>query len=168
MKYAFVMGSSAFIVPTGVISYADEDTTQVILRVNKLWHDSDPNSYFSIDLDIRDKNGDGVILSDNKDLGTGLKIIEERKSIQVLAADGSNIIKVIQMDDETAMGLEHNITAEFEVNTPLAAIRIFGDFMTHGLHIMAENEKFYINDDGYATSALAGTDLRFTKAGVML
>ena len=168
MKYAFVMGSSAFIVPKGVIHYAGEDTTTEILRVNSLWHDNEPSSRFSIDLDIQDNDGNGVILSDNKALGTGLKVIEDRKSVQVLSADGTNIIKVIQMDDETAMGLEHNITAEFEVNLPLAAIRIFGDFVTHGLHILAENEKFYINDDGYATSALAGTDLRLTQDGVVL
>src|ERR1700744_2698053 len=168
MKYAFVMGSSAFIVPTGVIRYADEETNVEMLRVNSLWHDNDPNAHFSIDLDIRDKNGNGVIVSDNKALGTGVSVIADGKSVQVLDEDGVNIIKLIQMDDMTAMGLEHNITAEFEVNLPLAAIRIFGDFKTHNLHILAENEKFYINDDGYATSALAGNDLRFTPAGVLL
>lgn len=168
MKYAFVMGSSAFIVPSGVIRYADEDTNIEILKINSLWHDTELDSYFSIDLDIKDKNGNGVIVSDNKALGTGLKVIADRKSVQVLDESGVNIIKVIQMDDETAMGLEHNIIAEFEVNMPLAAIRIFGDFKTHDLHILAENEKFYVNDDGYATSALAGTDLRLTPSGVLL
>jgi hypothetical protein len=168
MKYAFVMGSSAFIVPTGVIRYADDDTNVEILKVNSLWHDNEPDSYFSIDLDIRDKDGNGVIVSNNKALGTGVSVIADGKSVQVLDESGTNIIKVLQMDDETAMGLEHNIVAEFEVNMPLAAIRIFGDFKTHGLHILAENEKFYINDDGFATSALAGNELRFTPAGMLL
>jgi hypothetical protein len=168
MKYAFVMGSSAFIVPNGVIRYADEDNTTEILRINSLWHDNVPNSIFSIDLDIKDKNGNGVIVSNNQALGTGVRVIADGKSVQVLDEKGVNIIKVIQMDDHTAMSLEHNITAEFEVNMPLAAIRIFGEFYTHNLHILAENEKFYINDDGYATSALAGTDLRFTPAGMLL
>lgn len=168
MKYAFVMGSSAFVVPHGVIRYADEDTSTDILRINSLWHDNDPNSFFSIDLDIKDKNGNGVILNNNKALGTGVRVIADGKSVQVLDENGVNIIKVIQMDDKTAMSLEHNIIAEFEVNMPLAAIRIFGDFMTHGLHILAENEKFYVNDDGYATSAMAGNDLRLTPAGMLL
>lgn len=168
MKYAFVMGSSAFVVPQGVIRYADEDIHTEILRINSLWHDNVPDSHFSIDLDIKDKNGNGVIVHDNKALGTGVRVIADGKSVQVLDEAGVNIIKVIQMDDKTAMSLEHNIIAEFEVNMPLAAIRIFGDFMTHDLHIMAENEKFYVNDDGYATSALAGKDLRFTPAGMVL
>ena len=168
MKYAFIFGTSAFIVPHGVINYADEDNTSEILRINSIWHDTDPSSFFSIDLDIRDSKGNGVIISANKALGDGVKVIEERKSVKVLGQDGSIIIKVQQLDDETAMSLEHNITAEFEVNMPLAVIRIFGDFTTHGLHIMAENEKLFINDIGYATVALAGNDLRFTSAGVVL
>jgi len=48
-------------------------------------------------------------------------------------------------------------------------IRISGDFVTEGLHISAENEKLFINDNGYATSALAGKgNLQFTEAGVIL
>jgi len=168
MKYAFVMGSSAFVVPKGVIRYADEDTSTEILKINSLWHDNVPDSRFSIDLDIKDRNGNGVIVHDNKALGTDIRVIADGKSVQVLDVNGINIIKVIQMDDKTAMSLEHNIIAEFEVNMPLAAIRIYGDFMTHDLHIMAENEKFYVNDDGYATAALAGNDLRFTPAGMVL
>lgn len=168
MKYAFVMGSSAFIVPNGAIHYADDDNNTEILRINSLWHDNEPDSVFSIDLDIKDTHGNGVIINNNKALGTGVQVIADGRSVQVLDENGINIIKVIQMDDQTAMSLEHNITAEFEVNMPLAAIRIFGDFYTHNLHIHAENEKFYINDDGYATSALTGNELRLTPAGMVL
>jgi len=66
------------------------------------------------------------------------------------------------------MGLEHNITAELEVNMPVVVIRVNGDFMAENLHILGENEKLFINDDGYATSALAGNSLRFTADGVVI
>jgi hypothetical protein len=168
MKYAFLLGTSAYIVPNGVISYADSENLKEIIKINSLWHDSEPASFLSIDLDIRDLNGNGVILSNNKALGNGVQVIEERKSVKVLALDGSTIIKVQQLDEESAMSLEHNIVAELEVNSPIAVIRIFGDFMANNLHISAENEKLFINDDGYATSALAGESLRFTAAGVVL
>src|ERR1700756_68392 len=111
MKYAFVMGSSAFIVPHGVIRYADEDTNTDILRINSLWHDNEPDAFLSIDLDIKDTNGNGIFVSNNKVLGTGVKVIADGKSVQVLDEHGVNVIKVIQMDDKTAMSLEHNITA---------------------------------------------------------
>jgi len=168
MKYAFIMGTCAYIVPHGVISFADHENSNEILRIKTIYHDTEPNSFLSIDLDIKDKNGNGVVLSDNKALGTGVSVIEERDCVKVLDTDGSIIIKVQQMDDESALRLQLNIVAELEVNAPIVAIRIFGDFMTHDLHIMAENEKLFINDEGYATSALAGRDLRFTSAGVIL
>jgi len=168
MKYAFILGTCAYIVPHGVINFADHETTSEILRIKSIYHDNEPNSFLSIDLDIKDNHGNGIILSDNKALGTGVRVMEERNCIKVLDTDGSIIIKVQQLDDKAALSLELNIVSELEINAPIAAIRIFGDFMTHDLHVMAENEKLFINDDGYATSALAGNDLRFTSAGVII
>jgi len=55
------------------------------------------------------------------------------------------------------------------VNTPVVVIRITGDFKLGDLHISAENEKLFVNNIGYANSALAGNKhLEFTAAGVML
>ena len=79
------------------------------------------------------------------------------------------ILQIQQLDDESAMALEHNIVAELEVNMPIAAIRIFGDFKAGGLNISAENEKLFINDTGYGTSAMHGKNsLQFTADGVVL
>jgi hypothetical protein len=168
MKYAFILGTSAYIVPHGVISYADHEKANQILKINSIYHDNEPNSFLSIDLDIKDTKGNGVILNGNKALGTGVKVLEERNSVKVLDVDGTVIIHVHQLDDEAALSLQLNISVELERNAPVVAIRVFGDFMTHDLHISAENEKLFINDDGYATSALAGNDLRFTASGVVL
>ena len=101
--------------------------------------------------------------------GAPYTVKKERDSIQVLRADGSLIIHVHQLDDDAAMSLEHNITAELEVNTPIAVIRINGDFMTGKLHISAENEKLFVNNNSYANSVLAGNNqLKFTADGVEL
>jgi len=52
---------------------------------------------------------------------------------------------------------------------PLAVIRVTGEFFVDQLHIRAENEKLLINENGYATAALAGdNDLKFTSQGVVL
>jgi hypothetical protein len=168
MKYAFVLGTSAYIVPHGVISYADHETSTPIIKINSIYHDNEPGSFLSVDLDIKDMHGNGVIVNNNTALGTGVKILAEQNSVKVLGADGAVIIHVHQIDDEAALSLQLNITAELERNAPIAVIRIFGDFITHDLRISAENEKLFINDDGYATSALAGNDLRFTTSGVVL
>lgn len=169
MKYAFVFGSSAFIVPNGVISYADGENIKQILRIQSIYHDTQPNSFLSVDLNIKDDKGNQVILAgSDKEFGSLFNVESKRDSVKILNGDGSTLIHIHQLDDVSAMSLEHNITAEFEVNMPLAVIRITGDFMVEDLHILAENEKLYINDNGYATSALAGNHLRFTAAGVDL
>ena len=168
MKYAFVLGTCAYIVPHGVISYADHETSSTIIKINSIYHDNEPNSFLSVDLDIKDMHGNGVIVNNNNALGTGVRILAERNSVKVLGTDGTVIIHVHQIDDEAALSLQLNITAELERNAPIAVIRIFGDFITHDVRVSAENEKLFINDEGYATSALAGNDLRFTSSGVVL
>jgi hypothetical protein len=168
MKYAFVLGTSAYIVPHGVISYANHETSNPIIKINSIYHDNEPGSLLSVDLDIKDMHGNGIIVNNNTALGTGLKVVTEQNSVKVFGANNTLIIHVHQLDDKAALSLELNIVAELERNAPIAVIRIFGDFMTHDLRISAENEKLFINDDGYATSALAGDDLRFTEAGVVL
>ena len=169
MKYAFLFGTSAFIIPQNIIKYANEDRSKEILRVNSAIRPDRPESVFSINLDINDANRNLVRITDNKAESEGsYKVTSDSNSVTVLNADGSLLIKVHQLDWETAMGLEHNITAEFEVNSPLAVIRINGDFMAEDVHVVSENEKLFVNDDDWATAALAGESLRFTPDGVII
>jgi len=169
MKYAFIIGSSAFVVPNGVISYSDDKHSGEILRIKSIYSDKIPGSVLSIDLDINDTHGAKIKLVNNMaEFPLGFKLTETRNSVKVFSPDGKIVINVQQMDDDSAMALEHNIVAELEVNMPIAAIRIFGDFKAGGLNISAENEKLYINDNGYATSALAGPQLVFTERGVVI
>jgi len=170
MKYAFIIGSNAFVVPSGVISVTDGEHSKEILRVKSIYHDTEPGSHLAIDLDIDDMMGNHIKLINNvPQEGTTLRIEKERDFIRILKADGNMVINVRQMDEESAMALEHNIVAELEVNMPVAVIRVFGDFISEGIHISAENEKLFINKNGYATSALAGDNhVRITPQGVTL
>jgi hypothetical protein len=169
MKYAFIMGSSAFVVPNGVINYSDGNFSKEILRVRSIYHDDVPGSHLSVDLDIDEPDGNNIrIINNVAEQYVGCQVTIERNRVKVLKADGTIVIDVQQMDDESAMALQHNIVAELEVNTPIAVIRIFGDFKAGGLNISAENEKLFVNHNGYATSALAGKELQFTTNGVVL
>jgi hypothetical protein len=172
MKYAFVIGSNAFVVSRNTISYGEDGQEKEFLRVNAIYHDL-PNkeaSFLDVSLDVRDAHGNPVIIRSNEPvMGMPYTIKRERDNVQILHADGSLIIQVHQLDDDSAMALEHNITAELEVNTPVAVIRITGDFIVGDLHIRAENEKLFINDNGYANSVQSGkNDLKFSSAGVVL
>jgi hypothetical protein len=170
MKYAFIIGSNAFIVPHGVISYTDSNGSKEILRVKSLHNENEPGSAFAIDLNITDMHGNNIrLVNNNPGDFTNATVKSDKTSISVLKDDGGYIIHIQQLDNATAMDLEHNIVAELEISSPIAVIRIFGDFKTEGLSISAENEKLFINDNGYATSAMHGTNqLEFTAEGVVL
>lgn len=170
MKYAFIIGTSAFIVPDGVISYADAEHSKEIIKIRSIYHDNEPGSMLSIDADIEDMDGNSIKIIDNDvETNSVFTVKIERNYIKILRPDGSIVLHVHQLDDHSAMQLEHYITAEFTVHAPVVVIRISGEFETEGLHILAENEKLFINDNGYATSALAGKGgLLFTQAGVVL
>jgi|ERR1700761_4638394 len=172
MKYAFLIGSNAFIVPSNTISYGETESGKHFLRVNAIHNDSkgsEPSS-LNIDLEIKDTDGTSVVVIANKPVtGAPYTIKTDRDSIQILRSDGSMIIHVHQLDTEAAMALEHNIVAELEVNDPVVVIRITGEFFVDHMLVKAQNEKLFINDNGYATSAMVGhNDLRFTSNGVVI
>ncbi len=173
MKYAFVIGSSAFIVPGKTISYGSDNNWKHFLKINSIYHDGTGDaegSQLNIDLDIKDIDGTPVVILANKPVtGSPYAIKTTRDSVMVSRLDGTTIVHIHQLDDDSAMSLEHNIVAEFEVHAPLAVIRITGEFLVDSLHIRAENEKLLINNNGYATAAMIGhSDLKFTAAGVVL
>lgn len=172
MKYAFVIGSNAFIVPGKNIYYGESGNEKEFLKINSIHHDTNEavQSVLDIDLNIKDTDGTSVIIVSNKTVtGAPYNIIIDQTSVKVLRSDGSAIIHVHQLDEDAAMGLEHNIVAELEVHAPIAVIRITGEFLVDGMRITAENEKLYINDNGYATSAMVGQSrLKFTPEGVVL
>ncbi|MDB5140603.1 MAG: hypothetical protein JWR12_2519 [Mucilaginibacter sp.] len=170
MKYAFIIGSNAFIVPKGIIYCGNRENERIFLQVNSIYHDTTEGSLLDIDVNIKDTDGTPVVIIANQAVtGAPYSIKKQRDSIKIVRSDGSMIIHVHQLDDEAAMALEHNIVVELEVHAPIAVIRISGEFMVDSLHISAENEKLYINSNGYATSAMVGKNrLTFTSAGVVL
>lgn len=170
MKHAFVFGSSAFVVPNNIVSYEENGVEKEFLRVNSIYHDlpSGEPSFLDVNLDILDFDEPVSIRNNLIETGTSYTIQKERDSVKLFRSNGSLVIHVHQLDDESAMSLEHYLVAELEVNMPVAVIRITGDFKLGELHILAENEKLYVNDIGYANSALSGGSLKFSSAGVVL
>ena len=173
MKYAYIIGSNAFVVPSKVVGYTDNGEKKEFLRINSVYHyDSRHNEQPVLDCDINITDVDGTpinVVANKLVNASSHKITLMYDSVMISRADGSVVIHVHQLDEESAMSLEHNITAELEVNMPVAAIRIFGDFKLGHLHILAENEKLFINGDGWGNSVLGGVNqLMFTDEGVVL
>jgi len=173
MKYAYIIGSNAFIVPGSAINYFDNGEEKEFLRINSIYHDLPPKAespVLNVNINIKDTDGSVIrVISNKADTAGTFSVEEERDSVKLLRRDGSTIIHIHQLDDEAAMALEHNITAELEVNAPIVVIRIFGYFMLGDLHISAENEKLFINHNGYANSVRIGKNqLKFGADEVVI
>jgi hypothetical protein len=174
MKYAFLLGSNVFVVPENTLSYVDNEQTNRFLKIVSVHDDDAPSdekrTVLSIDANITDDEGHELCITSNHSEDTSNFLIHETYDrILVNKRDGSTVLDVHQLDYKTAMGLEHNIVAELEVNMPLNIIRIRGNFMIGGIHIEIDNEKLFVDDDSYTTAAMAGeTDLKFSHSGVLI
>ena len=173
MKYAFIMGSNVFVVPSNTISFTDTEGTHRFLRIVSFHHDTPPDQkrvVLTIDADITDDEGHIIRLIGNKaEEAPPYDILEQTDRVLVTKSDGTTVLDVHQIDEKTAMALEHNISAELEVNIPYVAIRLRGNFILGNLHIEIDNEKLFIGADSYGNSVLAGKDdLRFSDSGVLI
>jgi hypothetical protein len=169
MKYAYILGSNSFISPDGFISYTENGQTKTFLSIRSIYHDTAADSRLSIDLDIKDMHGRDFKLTNNEtDNTTGVNMAD-RDRVLLTGNDGTTIIDVHQLDDESAMRLEHNIIAELEVHAPIAVIRIRGNFMLGGIHIEIDNEKLFVNNNSIANSTRAShTNLQFVASDIVL
>jgi hypothetical protein len=171
MKYAFILGTNAFIVPHGTINQRIDDKVTPFLAIHSIYRDQQADSALVVNADFKDLEGRDISIRNNAaDNAYGLTIKTERNMFHLVKPDGTIVLDVHQLDDESALGLEHYIVAELEVNEPVVVIRVRGEFMLeNNLLIKAENEKLFLNDDVYATSAMTGHgDLVFTLEGVVL
>jgi hypothetical protein len=168
-KYAFILGSNSFITPYGAVTYTDGAQTRLFLSIRSIYHNTGAGSRLSVDLDIKDMLDRELKLTDNEvETNTGFNIIQQRDRVLITKHNGDTIIDIHQLDNESAMSLEHNIVAELEVHAPIVAIRLRGSFMLGRMHIEIDNEKLFINGNSYANSTQASkNNLKFEEAGVV-
>ncbi len=171
MKYAFIMGSNSFIVPGNTLVYTDHNIN--FLRINSIFRDrpeGQQSTVLDVDLNIKDIDGTVIKINKNEPVQTGKTDVTVHKDLlHITRADGSTLIYIHQMDETTAMRLEHNIIAELEALAPDAVIRIRGNFMVDDLHLEIDNEKLFVNGNSYANSTQTGKlNLQFNHDSVVI
>jgi hypothetical protein len=165
------MGSNSFIVPGNTLVYTDHNIN--FLRVNSIFQDrpaGQNSTILDVDLDIKDIDGTVIKIDRNEPAQTGKTDVSvHHDRLHITRADGTTIIDIHQMDEDTVMGLEHNIIAEIEALGPEAVIRIRGNFMVDDLHLEIDNEKLFVNGNSYANSTQTGKlNLQFNHDSVVI
>jgi len=167
MKLAFLFGSNVFIIPSNIISYVDNDQTNIFLKIKSIFRKNREESVLTIDTDLKDTEGRGLKIHDNEIVTSfGYKVSKTHDRILAKGMNNSTVFDIQQLDNESASKLEHNIVAELETHEPDAILRIRGDFMMGKMHFAVDNEKLSIGRDYYTNSAIsADNGLKFTPSG---
>jgi len=172
MKYAFIMGSNSFIVPGNTLVYSKGDHNVNFLRINSIYRDrpGGQSTILNVDLDIKDTDGTVIKIEKNEPVQTGkTDVAAHDDRLHITRPDGLTLIDIHQMDEHTAMRLEHNIIAELEALSPDVVIRLRGNFMVDDLHLEIDNEKLFVNGNSYANSTQAGKlNLQFNHDRVVI
>lgn len=172
MKYAFIMGSNAFITSHNVISYATNGESKEFVRINHTVKHK-PGAVatpLDVNVDVCDARGTSVKLSDNVIATPGFHVEQTNDRVRILKSDDSLIIDIHELSDEAIAGLSHHITAELDREDYIVVIRLNGHFRVGDLHISIDNEKLFIDDNSYAESVQVehSGGIVFTAAGLLM
>jgi len=170
MKLAFLFGSNVFIIPSNIISYVDNDQTNIFLKIKSIFLKNREESVLTIDTDLKDTEGRGLKIHNNEVVTSfGYKVSKTHDRILAKGMNNSTVFDIQQLDNESASKLGHNIVAELEMHEPDAVLRICGDFMMGKMHFAVDNERLSIGHNSYASSATTGDgSLKFAPSGFLI
>lgn len=169
MKYAFILGSNAYIASHGVIAFFEDAQEKEFLRIQSTFKSVKAgNTELSIDLHIKNLEGYNIDLLGNKTLNSA-RMDESPERVRIFNEDGATMIDVHQLEKHDYMALSHHIAAELERYDPIVVFRLFGHFMVGNHRISIDNEKLFIDNESFAESVLIGQGgVQLRTDGVLL
>lgn len=155
MKHAFIFGTSIFLSNQNTLTYVNGDKSIEFLKVLSFYHYQKgmPDRVLSIDANIISPSGEVIRVSGNR--------LEEGPSTVHVETDANRVwvyqsghhepvLDVYQLDTHEYAGLSSHISNEIGVQHPDAVVTIKGNFMVDDAHFLIENEKMFINNNGFA------------------
>jgi len=169
MKYAFILGSNAYIASHGVITFFEDTQEKEFLKIQSIFKPvKEGNTELSVDLHITSSGGYNIDMLANKAIGVS-HIDESPERLRIINADGTTMIDVHQLEKHDYMALSHHITAELGRYDEMAVIRLYGHFMVGNHRISIDNEKLFIDNESFAESVLIGRGgVQLRTDGVLL
>lgn len=172
MKYAFLLGSNAFIVNNPIITYIQDNNTIELLKIKSLYSPAANNANSTVlvvDTNFTDAQGHTIALTDSDFNHTDYKTVRTDKQIHVTDSNGHIVIDVLQLDEDAKPGLSSHVVNELAHHPDATVIRLRGDFTFGNHRISIDNEKFFIDNDVYAESVKAGNNgVQLSAKGVIV
>ena len=156
MKHAFIFGTSIFLSSQNTVSLANDDNNIEFLRILSFYKHQQgmADHVLSVDANISSASGEQISIRGNRiEEGTGANMHIEAEANRVRVFQSGHhepVLDVYQLNEHEFHGLSSHILNEIEAQHPDAVVSIKGDFKASGVHFFIENEKMFVNSNGYA------------------
>ena len=155
MKHAFIFGTSIFLSSQNTVTLADGDKSTEFLKILSFYKHQKgmADHVLTIDANISSPAGDVIRISGNRlEEGTvGFHVETDPNRVWVYQSGHHEpVLDVYQLDEHEYAGLSSHITNEIGVQHTDAVLTIKGNFRVGNAHFLIENEKMFINDNGFA------------------
>lgn len=155
MKHAFIFGTTIFLSENNTLTYSDGLTHIEFLKVLS-FHDESKNRVLTIDAHITSKAGNEIKISANNNIN-GANIITDVSAgrIKVFEPDNDEpVLDIYQLNPHEYHGLSSHILNEIHAQHPDHVVSVKGNFTVNGAHFLIENEKMFIDQNGYANGVV--------------
>ncbi len=101
MKLAFLFGSNVFIIPSNIISYVDNNQTNIFLKIKSIFLKNREESVLTIDTDLKDTEGRGLKIHNNEVVTSfGYKVSKTHDRILAKGMNNSTVFDIQQLDSD--------------------------------------------------------------------
>jgi hypothetical protein len=155
MKHAFIFGTSIFLSSRNTLTLSDGEQKTEFLRVLSFYNHQKGSAdhLLTIDANITDTSGGVIRISANRlEEGPADVHVETEPNRVWVFQKGHHepLLDVYQLNEHEFHGLSSHIVNEIGVQHPDAVVHIKGNFKVNGVHFVIENEKMFVNNNGFA------------------
>ncbi|WP_183558754.1 hypothetical protein [Mucilaginibacter sp. SP1R1] len=154
MKHAFIFGTSIFLSTQNTLTFVNGDNSTEFLKVLSFYKHQKgfEDQALVIDAIISSLTDDPIRISNNQlQAGPAFRLETTANRLKVYQAGHAEpVLDVYQLEEHEYAGLSSHITNEIEAQHPDAVLTIKGNFHVQGAHFLIENEKMFIDKNGFA------------------
>jgi len=158
MKHAFIFGTTIFLSTQRTLTVSDGDNSTEFLRVLSFYNEkkNHENLALNIDANILTMDGRALNIAGNSVADrTDIRLEISKFRIKVYQTGHPEpVLDVYQLDEHEYPGLSSHILNEIHAQLPDKVLTIKGNFKVGNTHFLIENEKMFVDNNGYANGVV--------------
>lgn len=156
MKHAFIFGTTIFLSEQNTLTLNDGDTNAEFLRILSFNNQQSADKTLCINATVSTLDGGIVhVLANNVEGRADVRAEVTESRIKIYQTGHEEpLIDVYQLDPHEFHGLSSHILNEIHAQEPDKVLTIKGNFKVGAVHFLIENEKMFIDNNGYANGVV--------------